>query len=439
MREKMLCVVLAGLLAVSLPACSSGGEGPSAAPTLSQPVETVMPSAEPSLPAETVPVSAEPVMTSKEPAPPPDAPVPALSPDLLASMPDREYQPWQEAYMGFLSLMCRAELDYDSLTEEEKQGVYREAVEDAVVRGMERYYLYDVDKDGVPELLAGYASGPIQCYTWQEDSISSVGWIDDCNGWFCTCPGENGILLRWGSAAGMFHTMIFSLENRELNERMLCSQEGITPYEDILQPEDLVPGAVPLNGYRICADKRTGTALLLPVCNYYEDVPEPSQTPLEEARTAVLGAIAGEQPLFAVSRFDFDDNTGWMTWEEYVQRGVKYDDFAIPFQIEAHTWVDLDGDGREECAVRLWAEDICAENLTVLSERDGVVYAYWLDPFGRCELTAEGLVYNDGDPDNMELQTLSFYREQCYLCWCFGYVPSGQYAPVEWVDGSPTG
>lgn len=419
MRKNILCVLLAGLLAVGLTACGVGEELPS-------------PAAVPPSPTVTVPALAEPAIPS-------DAPVPTLSPDLLVALPDREYQPWQMAYMELLSLMCKAKLDYNSLTEEEKQSVYQEAIEDAAVLGIEHYYLYDIDKDGVPELLANYAIGSmVQCYTWQENRISSAGWIDICSGSLFTCPGENGILLYCRSVVGMTDTitMIFSLENGALQPKLLCSQERTTPAVDILWPDDLIPGAAFFGYYRICADRRTGTPLLLPVCNYDGDAPDPSQTPPEEARAEILAAIAGERPLCAVSTYEYDDDTGWTTWEEYTQPGAAYPYNDEPLEIVRHVWQDMNGDGQEECVVQLVDQakqdaayiDYCT---VVFSEQAGTVYAYFFGISGNIEL------YDDGTLEEYrEVTQLSFWQDQCYE-YDADRAASAQL--VEWVDGPPAG
>ena len=153
MREKWLALLLSGALSLSLGACASGEGGP-----------------EPALPPSVPPLEeSEPALSTPVPEPSPgletETPEPSERPDFDAPLPDRDYQPWQEGYMEFLTNLLRIENDaslevtaYDGLAVDERGIVAEFSIYDEPPRPLsyvmsmmsETYSLYDVDKDGVP-------------------------------------------------------------------------------------------------------------------------------------------------------------------------------------------------------------------------------------------------------------------------------------------------
>lgn len=86
MRKNLPCLLLSGAMALSLAACAPAGEEPSPSPSLTTPP----------------PESSVQVLATPEPT---LSPEPTVPPDFGADLPDRDYQPWQAAYMEFLTLL----------------------------------------------------------------------------------------------------------------------------------------------------------------------------------------------------------------------------------------------------------------------------------------------------------------------------------------------
>lgn len=463
MRGKMLCMVLAGLLAVSLSACGSGGEGPSAAPTLSQPVETAPPSEESSLPVETAPPSEEPSLPA-EPFNPTFEP-----PEVEFSLPGREYEPWQTAYMGFLAQLCRIEMglpwDYG---EDDVDGIYKGLAADrrgitiggslisTMAMGSNTYSLYDVDRDGVPELFVAYGFWGefTQCYTFRDGQIVCVGEFYTKDSSLYGHPEKSAVLCHWGRMGGAA-LYEYDMVDGVLTER----QELFSEYtmDGYTAPDEIVPGAQPIDDYytfrgeydwnRFSApesegagwhpgDPAEGKALLLPICDWYGG-PAATGDSSETARMAILAALDGERPLYGASGDHFYGDVGWTTWEEYVQPGAAYPYSDEPLQIAAHVWLDMNSDGQEECVLQLaemgdgeWRR----QGLSVLSEQDGTVYAYYFGFYESAELGADGVFYHVWGKDSYN-RALSFWQDQCYE---YDVVSAASVRPVEWLDGSPT-
>lgn len=452
MRGKMLCMVLAGLLAVSLSACGSGGEEPSAAPALSQPVETAPPSEESSLPVETAPPSEEP-SPSAEPSNPTFE-----TPEVEFSLPEREYQPWQMAYVDFLTQLLAkewaSEMDYAGLSGEGLDTEERQELWAAVMDSSEQFALYDVDKDGVPELLVKYGECEADyygvCYTFRDGEMVEAGEFGFSHSVLYTCPDRSAFLCHWGHM-GYAELCEYAMEDGVLTEeRVLFQEESMDGYTG---PDEIVPGAEWIETYFTKRGERrhswwpedrlhasAGKALLLPICDWYGG-PAATGDSSETARMAILAALDGERPLYGASGDHFYGDIGWTTWEEYIQPGAAYFYNEEPLEIVSYAWMDMNGDGQEECLLRVVKSRVeddgngkpwTYEATVVLSEQDGTVYAYLFGFYENADdFRGDGTVLSFG-----ETWKLSFWKGQCYAYYA-RRDPSAR--PVEWVDGSPAG
>lgn len=122
MRKRKIFLLLAGTLALTLAACAPAGEAHGPTLSLSAPL----------------PEASEPALST--PVPEPTAP-----PTAHCDLPDRDYRPWQTVYMEFLTLLQTRKTTWEP-------GWRGEEV------GSETYSLYDVDKDGVPELFVKFGT-----------------------------------------------------------------------------------------------------------------------------------------------------------------------------------------------------------------------------------------------------------------------------------------
>lgn len=454
MREKPLALLLSGALVLSLTACSASGEPTGPSEAVSQPAETAAPSqtvetAPPtqviSLPPET---AAEPEESS---APLAGEPEPA-QPE--ASLPPRDYQPWQTGYMSFLSGLLQAEnsgLDaqtaYSGLAADDR-GVTADwgepiAFIDVMAMGSESYSLYDVDKDGVPELFVQYGSCEAdfatQCYTYREGQVVCIGEFTSGHSALYTNPGKSAV-LRHEAHMGFAGLYEYPMEDGRLTQPLeLLAEEDV---EEYTEPSELVPGAELLGGYytELCMmdfmplDRErasVGVPRLLPICDWGRG-PAATGHSSESARSAILAALRGETKLYGASGDGFYGDMGWTTWAQCVQPGGAYPYNETPFSITRHVWLDMNGDGQEECVLRIESEDSYpAKALVVLSEQSGTVYAYYFGFYDEAELCADGTISNTYGGT----ARLSFWRDQCYE---YGVQPA-QEGPVKWVDGSPVG
>lgn len=461
MKKRKISLLLAGALALALCACAPNQEGPSP----SMPQSPTVPPPEASVPVLETP-------------PPMPTPTPELSAPPLSGyeLPDRDYQPWQAGYMEFLVGLLRAEQDVrDAETvfgglAADGRGVYVEdfgekySLPEVMSMGCESYSLGDVDKDGVPELFVEYGLSYItQCYTWRDGQVVCLGEFYAKDSALYSHPDKSAI-LRAGGRMGYYELYEYPMEGGVLTEEREIFREG--PVDSPTGAEEIVPGAqaldrfwtqlgewddrkyhAPDSEWREFDDGRphpaAGKALLLPIADW-EDGPAPTGDDSERARAAILAALGGETELYGASGDHFYGDIGPTAWEEYVQPGAAYPWNEEPLEIKAHVWLDMNGDGQEECllwVVKSRGEDggkpWTSDATVVLSEQDGTVYAYF---FGIDQSIGTGRYDGTGLRDDGTFvsiygsaQRLSFWKDQC----CQYAAPDTGAPPVKWLDGSP--
>lgn len=447
MRKKLPCLLLAGALVVlGLAACDPAGPDQ----TPSQPVETDAPAR---------PVGSAPPSVALSLPPDPTDP-----PTAEYDLPDRDYQPWQKAYMGFLIRLRQVETDspwepeaYGGLAVDGRGAKVdgNDSVTSVMCIGSECYSLYDVDRDGVPELFVSYGSNRnyTQCYTIRDGQIVCAGEFHTADAGLYTHPEKNAVLCH-GGRMGHYWLVEYPMEGGRLTEgREIFYESGV---EFSTKTEEIVPGAEyighfdtqlgewDMERYRAPESEglddgrphpSAGKALLLPICDWGVG-PAATGDDSEQARAAILNALNGETELYGASGDHFYGDTGPVSWEEYVQPKGAYPSNDRPFEIVSHVWLDMNGDGQEECVLRLLEpeEETCYTyyQTVVLSEQGGTVYAYFFGFFG-----GEDTFWEDGTVGQYgQHYRLSFWKNQCYE-YTARHDPSAQ--PVEWVDGSPVG
>lgn len=433
MKKRKISLLLCAALALALCACAPAGEGPSPSPSPADPTPAA------SAPALATPAP-EPTPTLEPSAEPTPMPEPSGPPETAEGydLPDRKYQPWQKTYMDFLVLIQTHKTTWEP-------GAWGELV------GSESYSLYDVDKDGVPELFVKFGSCEAdyfaRCYTVYTDMLGKdvavmAAQFPFGHSALYTCPDKNAVLQSQGH---MGYHEIYEygpLENGEMPfAEELFREEDVREYTEV---DEIVPGAQYIESYYTCQGEihhffteetpySAGKALLLPVCDWGVG-PAATGNDSEQARRAILAALKGETGLCGVSGDHFFGDVGPTTWAEYVRTVTAVPNAQVTAKIAAHFWQDMNGDGQEECVLQLESEKRrgeetwWGEDKVVLSEQDGVVYAYG---FGYLDQEA---FYDDGTiREYGEAYRLSFWKEQCYK-----YIgkPAGG-SPVKWADGSP--
>ena len=286
------------------------------------------------------------------------------------------------------------------------------------------YTLYDIDKDGVPELFVKMGTCEAdfhgEIFTFSDGAARLV--CDDLglgHSSFYTDPGENGVILMRGHM-GYAWAERLRLENvsvsfEDLYEDDLNERLQNDPEADYIYPGDVIPGSVYLSMFRL--------ELRLPLARY------------EEIMNCLAGQIPGEvacgdypdgDPYFfdriinsngevvAVSADGYAKGPGRIGFQDLMKQNVASDWMDGDMSILSAQLADLNGDGQSECALALSKGENDSEMRCYLSEQDGTVYAYLLNYASQMEVDSVGNLYINS-PYYQQPYRLIFDGEEAFL------------------------
>lgn len=303
-----------------------------------------------------------------------------------------------------------------------------EALTEKVIHQVsDSYSLYDVDKDGVPELFVTFGNADAvhatRCYTFREGETVPAGEFSSAYCYLYTYPGENGFLLSSMGLAGHSEVTAYSLENGRLTEgEQLFLEENAQHHT---YAEDVIPGAEQLSSYPTrMTGGQSAAPLVLPVCDWYDGPPATGSGP-EQARAAILAVMEDGAPFISVPPAGLAGAAFRTGLTEYALRWYTAEG-ALPYELTACAWQDFNLDGQEECLIQLtstYGDDSWGNSVfLVLSEQDGEVYGYDANGSGNlCFAYADGTLRH-----NSICWAISFWKEQCYE-----YYPTAQKMPNE--------
>lgn len=327
-----------------------------------------------------------------------------------ADVPPGDYAPWQTAYADFLAET--AARDYPPVD----QMVVAEALEQS-----DNYSLYDVDKDGIPELFISYGLGEADyhttCYTFRDGEVAEAGDFPSGHASLHSYPEENGVLFLWRhmGSAHMDRLVIADGELTNLGE-VFSEDINASQQSEYTASGQVVPGSRPLGEYatHTVRDRRWSETLTLPVYDY-NALPRLLEAPLEESEVrAAVGRVLWENGEFCgIAGEGFYGDTGSTTLEEYLQPGAAYPYSGNPLLPKEYAFADVNGDGQTDCVLRLERaeEDNTLTFFAVFHVREDMVYAYFFGFTDGVGVDPDGTVYfrQSGDWNQV-----SFYKDQCY-------------------------
>lgn len=366
MKRSALLVSLL-LCALLLSAC-----GASPAPT----AQALPPTADSAAPAEPAAQATAPVETQAAEEPP--APAPA-EPGPLEYEP-RLTEDWQLAYRDQLT---QAQAEAAALSQE--KGLTADSC----------YWLYDIDKDGVPELIVKFgtceADYQARFYTFRDGATRQVGELGFGHSALSTLPGDNGVILRWGhmgyGALTRLTLVDGALQSEQLLEEDINARIQAGEDADYTHPASLFPGSVNL-------DYSISTARLYPLEHWQEILawmegglsygsrelrwPEDNERFFDEIIDG-----GGEVCAYAVD--SFRSSPGPIAFDQLLKKGVVYEYMSGDAVVTERQAADLNGDGQLEYFLRFTADPTgsSSSDAMILSAQDGRVYAYliaWMEP-----------------------------------------------------------
>lgn len=291
-----------------------------------------------------------------------------------------DYADWQMAYAALLEEQA-AQLaylrnvdrpDYDPNT------VYGEMEE---VSGT--YTLYDVDKNGTPELLVSYGSSTAArhttFYSFVDGALVELGDRHSGAGSFYHWPEENAVAFNWAKMGGHTVTKLRIVDGKLAEEPVFEEYVSAAPYTEM---EEIVPGSVSLRENRTYIELPAVSALTLPVFHYGKDrTPQPIDPERDAPANEKIEEALNGGAFYAVSADGFGGDVGWTNLEDYLAPdGVTpYND--LPMEVRETTWLDLNGDGQSEALVTVTAAeaDDYEDTKLVIFSWEEAVYAYCMN------------------------------------------------------------
>ena len=345
---------------------------------------------------------------------------------------------WRAAYKRFLADQCRKEATVRSI---DRPDYDPDVYPSEIGNQSDEYVLYDVDKDGTPELFIRYgkceAAYRTKVYTYREGIASELGEFISGHGSLYTWPGENGVAYNWSHMGG--HTVDkISLVDGALVQENVFEETWKDPDMDYTDMVDIVPGSLYLRGARTTlglifqeeADCDADTPLTLPIDDYGRERTRRESDPArnEAAREAITAVLEDGAEFYGVSADGFGGETGVMTLKQYLAPGGVDRYAEVPQQVGKLVWLDVNGDGQTECVLSLLDADNWPDQMVILSERAGMVYAYCLSYQGGYSLDTEGVFWQE--EYGHDSIAVSFDGEQCYT---YTAVHDGAASEVIWT------
>lgn len=175
---------------------------------------------------------------------------------------------WRADYVTFLENLCeeeRAVLNID-------RPDYDPNDYPAQVGNLSKeYFLYDLDWDGVPELVlrSNHYHSDIRVLTVRNGAAVEAGRLDGRYMEFYTSPDRPGIIVRETPKGPVFVYRV-TLENGELRqgEDLYATDMSVRCVDETFCMEDVAPGAAYIRGCRTMAEWPEHTPLTLPVYDY---------------------------------------------------------------------------------------------------------------------------------------------------------------------------
>lgn len=379
----------------------------------------------------------EPALAEKEPAEmpqeqeqqpePSDAMEEQQAPEPEENIPQQsvtveaETEPWQDAYAAFLAERVDAAVWQRDPENPEYDPNWVELDVHEIIGD---YFLYDIDKDGVPELLmrlgGAEATYHTTIYSYTDDGVTELADIPSGHSSFYTWPEENAIARSWGHMGGHFVEKI-SFADGELTvetvfeEGYAAGDEEVAEYTDM---RGIVPDSLLLRETRPMVNLPEMCALTLPIYEY--GLPEGPLVPIDPARDArareAIGAVlTGGEVFCGVTGDGFGGDTGFITMKDYLEPGGATVYTESPLEAADPVWMDFNNDGQSEALVTIeHAEgDPYGGTMQVIFtlEEDGVVYAYCLNYMDSYEILDGGIFVHWTDKNAFRI---SFNRYQCY-------------------------
>ena len=329
------------------------------------------------------------------------------------------YSGFQEAY-----------IDIISYEQERLESLANDSSYDKYSATIDCYWLYDMDKDGVPELIIRYGHDESsfygKVYTFADGKAQLINELPMGHSSLYGIPDENGLLRHWAHMGCAEYSMwtlngeelsYESLFDEDINEKLAADEDAwYTPADEIVE------GAYHLNSFAydntapieyydyvvdyITGQKKAGSS------DYFfpNDDPDFFTKVMENDETVV--AIALDE--YSHTLWDVPFST---LLEDDMIRDYA-NDLSEAFDI---TYADVDSDGIYECIFYLTdgytGQELRRDCRVILSLQGDSVYAYLGSYPSETRITEDGYFVTEPNEYNYEeyVQRVFLNMENCFI------------------------
>lgn len=264
------------------------------------------------------------------------------------------------------------------------------------------YMIYDIDKDGTPEMLVGYgtcaADNNGRLFTFDgEKAVEGEGFSTGHIAIY-GIPDENGIIFHYGHMGFAFMEKV-TLEDGVLVYEELM-EETLDPETDdeYTWPAEVVPGAYYLSMCRI--EKDIYVTQYEKIAEQLREEPEATkESDLTDCNIEeiVPDLFENNGEVFGVSSDGYGGDTGLVDMEYFLAHLEKWDD--KPYQVEESFYLDVNADNVEECVLKLLKTGTDSPTVIwcVLSSQDGTTYAYVINYSYEYDLESNGTFVSEDE------------------------------------------
>ena len=197
----------------------------------------------------------------------------SVQPQEQPEVPEKtEPADWQLAYAAFLEGLAER---VKTLRDTDRPDYDPNTVELEIGEASGTYVLYDIDKDGIPELLIRYGLGEAGYHTtvygYRDGTVTEIGDVPTGHTSLYAWPDENAVAYNWSHMGGHFVDKL-SIVDGALEETKFFEEDNFNDPERSYTPmADIVPGSVYLRETRTLAELPELAVLTLPIYDYGRD------------------------------------------------------------------------------------------------------------------------------------------------------------------------
>ena len=250
------------------------------------------------------------------------------------------------------------------------------------------YTLYDIDKDGVPELMTKLGTCEAdyhgEIYTFRDGQALCVcEELGLGHSSYYSDPDENGIVLFGGHMGYAWAQRLRlegdGIESEDLYEDDLNARLETDPEAEYVYPGEVIPGSVYLPLFRMELRLPLERLDEIEACLAGRFPGAAADIVFTEEELALYEKlINSNDEVFAVSADGYTNSPGPIGFRDLLRQDAAADYMSGDLSVQSAQPADLNGDGRPEYVLFLSTADGNSRLCCCLSEQDGRVYAYLL-------------------------------------------------------------